>query len=326
MFLKRLFRGSVGSRTLQEDLDLYRASVLVSLCNSGSSDVDSVSRSLLQQGRSSWARVLRSALGVQMHDLFAHVALMGGADAYPMPKQKRQKVLQGSPLERALDMKGRDLDIEEKPVAHPSAGWKMRVAKSGIQHRAAGFGVVVEGFVPAGSVVCIYPGKIWWPGTYAGPPDNEYAISRYDGVIVDALHWDTKARESAMQQHARLEAGASGKPEAEERFRNPFALGSFVNHPPPGEQPNVMQVPYEFKKDLRYVPHEMGSDRRPLYMLDSFLDSTPSIVLIATRNLRDEELFLNYRFNPALPYPDWYSQPDLEEATRRWAKHSFFFV
>lgn len=44
----------------------------------------------------------------------------------------------------------------------------------------------------------------------------------------------------------------------------------------------------------------------------------PSAVIVALRTLKDEELYLNYRFNPSLPYPDWYEQPDIEEAKRRW--------
>ena len=72
-----------------------------------------------------------------------------------------------------------------------------------------------------------------------------------------------------------------------------------------------------------------------------------SIMCIATRHITDEELFLNYRYdthtahdthdtthqrtplnshftrhryNPINPYPNWYVQPDVEEAERRWKK------
>ncbi|EFA86563.1 hypothetical protein PPL_00364 [Heterostelium album PN500] len=41
---------------------------------------------------------------------------------------------------------------------------------------------------------------------------------------------------------------------------------------------------------------------------------------VAYQPIKDEELFLNYRFNPANPYPAWYHQPDIEEAKRRWGK------
>lgn len=45
-----------------------------------------------------------------------------------------------------------------------------------------------------------------------------------------------------------------------------------------------------------------------------------SLITVSTKNIKDEELFLNYRFNPSNKYPDWYQQPDLEEAERRWGK------
>ena len=42
------------------------------------------------------------------------------------------------------------------------------------------------------------------------------------------------------------------------------------------------------------------------------------LAFVATRELQDEELFLNYRLNPANPRPDWYTPVDLEEDKRRW--------
>jgi hypothetical protein len=30
--------------------------------------------------------------------------------------------------------------------------------------------------------------------------------------------------------------------------------------------------------------------------------------------------FARHRYNPINPYPDWYVQPDVEEAERRWKK------
>jgi len=49
-----------------------------------------------------------------------------------------------------------------------------------------------------------------------------------------------------------------------------------------------------------------------------------SVVCVTTRPIINEELFLNYRYNPSHPYPDWYSQPDLEAAKRRWAPPRWF--
>jgi hypothetical protein len=50
-------------------------------------------------------------------------------------------------------------------------------------------------------------------------------------------------------------------------------------------------------------------------------DAAPCVVLVALRNLENEELFLNYRLNPNAPggLPDWYAPVDREEDARRWA-------
>ena len=51
-----------------------------------------------------------------------------------------------------------------------------------------------------------------------------------------------------------------------------------------------MQVPYEFDASQPYVPHEYGQAKRPLYMLDHVENQVPSVLLLATRTLQDEEL------------------------------------
>ncbi len=48
-------------------------------------------------------------------------------------------------------------------------------------------------------------------------------------------------------------------------------------------------------------------------------ETVPGLALVATRDLEDEELFLNYRLSPHVPRPDWYSPVDAEEERRRWA-------
>ena len=42
------------------------------------------------------------------------------------------------------------------------------------------------------------------------------------------------------------------------------------------------------------------------------------IVFVATRQLQDEELLLNYRLNPQVQKPAWYTAVDVEEDKRRW--------
>ena len=52
----------------------------------------------------------------------------------------------------------------------------------------------------------------------------------------------------------------------------------------------------------------------------------PEMVCVATHFIEDEELFFNYRYNPDNPYPEWYSQPDLDEAKRRWGKMHLLYA
>ena len=42
------------------------------------------------------------------------------------------------------------------------------------------------------------------------------------------------------------------------------------------------------------------------------------LAFVAVREIRDEEILLNYRLNPQVQKPAWYSPVDLEEDTRRW--------
>ena len=40
---------------------------------------------------------------------------------------------------------------------------------------------------------------------------------------------------------------------------------------------------------------------------------------VALRDIEDEELFVDYRINPDVGYPEWYKPVDEEVARRRWA-------
>lgn len=48
-------------------------------------------------------------------------------------------------------------------------------------------------------------------------------------------------------------------------------------------------------------------------------DVAQGLALIALRDLKDEELFLNYRLSPHVAQPDWYWAVDPDENQRRWA-------
>ena len=43
------------------------------------------------------------------------------------------------------------------------------------------------------------------------------------------------------------------------------------------------------------------------------------LLLVASRDIENEELLLNYRLSPGADRPDWYSPVDSVEDKRRWA-------
>jgi hypothetical protein len=47
-------------------------------------------------------------------------------------------------------------------------------------------------------------------------------------------------------------------------------------------------------------------------------------VFVTKKHIKDEEVFLNYRFNPQQKHPDWYHEHESEEVQRRWAPVSFW--
>ncbi|OEL36398.1 hypothetical protein BAE44_0002584 [Dichanthelium oligosanthes] len=120
--------------------------------------------------------------------------------------------------------------------------------------------------------------------------------------------------------------------------RNPLAFGHFANHPPKGSNPNVMICPYDFpltEKNMRvYIPNITFGGEEPIKMKrfgsfyfksgtsdnqagDSLVLKT--LVLVSTRSICYEELFLNYRYSNSKRRPEWYSPVDEEEDKRRWS-------
>ena len=62
------------------------------------------------------------------------------------------------------------------------------------------------------------------------------------------------------------------------------------------------------RESLRDISDEQPDDPAPLRAL----------AFVTTRQVADEELFLNYRLNPKNSPPPWYTPVDPEEDRRRW--------
>ncbi|ELR19136.1 uncharacterized protein ACA1_335990 [Acanthamoeba castellanii str. Neff] len=289
----------VESGSFQENLDTFKACFLTSyhrhkrhipvtpenkalLEDTSELDAEMTRMSYLKQ-----KTVVRKDVHGQVLDLFKFVHELGGMDPYPQPLNPAKE----ESFEAELDQVTRHTEQ----------------------------GVHVKGH--------ILPGTVHFPYTLNenAIKGNNYMYGRYDGVVVDGRDWERKAF-AARRLQTRLErVGQSIKDEKTLlRFRNPFGIAQYINHPPGGKQPNVMCVGYEFPNtfpdELKpYIPHEHVKEPNIFFntMTDCYIRS---IMCIATRHITDEELFLNYRYNPINPYPDWYVQPDVAEAERRWKK------
>ncbi|XP_065852207.1 uncharacterized protein [Euphorbia lathyris] len=118
--------------------------------------------------------------------------------------------------------------------------------------------------------------------------------------------------------------------------RNPLALAHFANHPAKGMDPNVTVCPYDFpltEKGMRtYIPNvAFGDSEVKMRRFGSFwfksrrkgsesdVPVLQTLVLVANRVLRNEEVLLNYRLSNPKRRPEWYTPVDEEEDKRRWS-------
>lgn len=70
-----------------------------------------------------------------------------------------------------------------------------------------------------------------------------------------------------------------------------------------------------------YMPNVMYQEDTPSQQQghqQQQVQAIKGIAFVATRQLQDEELLLNYRLNPQVQKPAWYTAVDVEEDKRRW--------
>ncbi|XP_068682192.1 uncharacterized protein [Montipora foliosa] len=188
--------------------------------------------------------------------------------------------------------------------------FSLSMQKSSIPHPLAGNGVFLKGNAVPGTFITFHPGLVYLAKDVrkiANYPDisedNCFLMSRYDGCVVDAKDFDIDIK---------LPSGKS--------ITHPFAFGHMINHPPPGTKPNIMPFNYDvmgnFPSDLRYLlPNRYFKEPGILFKTAAVMRT---IVFVATEDIHDEELFVNYRMNPSNELPDWYYPVDLEQDKRRW--------
>ena len=68
-----------------------------------------------------------------------------------------------------------------------------------------------------------------------------------------------------------------------------------------------------------YIPNVAVRADRECVVIEDPSEAVAGLALVATRDLHEEELLLNYRLSTHVARPDWYTPVDVEEEKRRWA-------
>lgn len=171
-------------------------------------------------------------------------------------------------------------------------------------------GLYMRGECPEGAVVALYPGVVYdatdLPVMYRFILNgNGYVVFRQDGVLIDARPTKPSSdvynmaveREKAQNKHI-------VPPDA-----NPWAVGHFANHPPPGMEDNVALV----RVDLS--PADVAAVGREWLPVVNFrppaAEDVPlrTVLVVAKRDLHHgEELLLDYKLSSDTDRrPDWYA-------------------
>ena len=227
-------------------------------------------------------------------------------------------------------------------------GFELRVAPSSAGS-GSGDGVLLSGSALPGAAVAFYPGVTYEPHDVIALPngtrffdDNNWLMARFDRAIVDA----------SPKALALLPGEARALPLCVAQMVNHPPRDVKPNVVPAPVYWD-RRVPAELIELLPNVSYERSSQKQRALLLDTgdgndgprrsrrwdlsdiFRHSIAEgmrpaydeevgpvlkgIALIATRSLKDEELFLNYRLNPKNKNPEWYVPVDVEEDKRRWS-------
>lgn len=180
-----------------------------------------------------------------------------------------------------------------RPAAEQNRTWRLEVTPSTLP--GAGDGVFVRGACPAGTVVAVYPcvsyaqedlptmHKIVLPG-------NDYVLMRRDGVLLDGRPDGTSAQLFAVAEQRDRAAGLPPLVKGGEH-----SVGNKINHPAGGTPANVYVHPF----DLLRSEHVALHPHLPVVCFRPPAEGEPckcTAVLVTSRAVRDEELFLNYKY------------------------------
>ena len=225
----------------------------------------------------------------------------------------------------------------KRTLAHPD-GFALEIRRSDVEHDAAGYGLHVSGRARAGQLLAIYPGRLYAPPELSESVlrDNDYCIGFQSGWVLDGREWQKRGERFEERLSQVLQSGISPPAAGDNallRYRNPLGVASYINHVPPQVMPNAMCCELEVSGSLLQPaaqamlpndvePPQSTQSRYVWHAIDE--GKVRTLVAIALDDIADEEVYLNYRYNPANKHPSWYWDPDPEAAKRRWQKIRLF--
>jgi len=173
----------------------------------------------------------------------------------------------------------------------------------------AGRGVYVDGYARAGSILAFQPGPVWAKDNLVNLSiDEERDLERNDSYQM-SLRADDYMIDSRRSPYTVLTDDNC----------NLTALGHIVNHPTPSNPPSCRSAMLNFTKGMevgssaqlkRYIPNTYARPRN-VTLMDSLWDrdviEMHSLVLVATRDICNEEIFYDYRLASS-HLPQWYHQ------------------
>jgi len=171
----------------------------------------------------------------------------------------------------------------------------------------AGRGVYVDGYARAGSILAFQPGPVWGKEHLVNLSiEEERDLERNDSYQM-SLRADDYMIDSRRAPYTVLTDDNS----------NLMALGHIVNHPTPSKPPSCRSAMLNFSKGMeigssaqlkRYIPNTYARPRN-VTLMDSLWDGDViemhSLVLVATRDICNEEIFYDYRLASS-HLPQWY--------------------
>lgn len=232
--------------------------------------------------------------------------------------------------------------------------------KSTIPH--AGRGVFIDGFAPAGTLLSFFPGKVW-PKEHLmtaslqtqlqfseNDPRNQLSM-RYDDILIDSrkspytvvknlwaiAHIVNHPPPPPVKSTTTMGTMETTDQDDLDDDKKENESNNATYHFQPHQGPNCVTIPINFTEGIftdkshklrDYIPNEY--ELPPKSWAKDVFEKEKIIMhgmgLIALRDLKDEELFYDYRMSPnenakgseAL-YPLWYHVWDVDAAMNRWS-------